>query len=163
MATISKELVKMLNEQINAELESAYLYLGMANYYAMKGLMGFKNNFDKQAKEEMEHAEKIRQYLVDNSKELFIKDIHAPKEVYTSLKDPLVKQLEHEEYVTSLIYKLMEEATNEKDYRTMNFLNWFIDEQAEEENSARTLLEEFEVFGEDLTMLYKIDKKLGER
>ena len=163
MANLSKNMVHIINEQINAELESAYLYLGMANFYAEKGLIGFAHNFKKQADEEVTHSERLRDYLIDHSAPIVLKDIKAPKETYEDLRAPLKKQLEHEEYVTSLIYKIMDLAIEEKDYRTIEMLRWFVSEQQEEEVNARTLLEEYDAFGSDLSLLYKLNKKLGKR
>ncbi len=163
MSKITKQLSDMINDQINAELESAYLYLDMANYYASKSLGGFQNNFEKQAEEEVEHAFKLRKYLIDNSIDVVLKDVKITKVNYKDLREPLQKQLEHEEFVTSLIYKLMDKAIEDRDYATIEMLKWFVSEQQEEEISAKALLDEFDAFASDKALLYKLNSRLGKR
>lgn len=163
MAKVSKELVAMINEQINAELESAYIYLEITNYYRFKGMNGFANWFTKQYKEEMEHAEKFMHYLHQEGEQVVLKDVRAPKHEFKSDREPLELQLGHEELVTSLIYKLMDKALEEKDYRTESLLRWYVDEQTEEEEHARDLLEMYDVYAKDNIGLIRMDEKLAQR
>lgn len=163
MATVSKELVGMINKQITAEFESAYLYLGMSQYYEEEGYTGLGAWFLKQAEEENEHALKFIAYLNQEEKKTVLEDIRAPKEVYKDLREPLVEQLKHEELVTSLIYALVEQAEKDKDYRSLSFLKWYVDEQTEEEEHSRLLIEQYDKVKNDVSALLKWDHELGER
>lgn len=163
MAEVSEKLVKLINEQINAEFASAYIYLDIENFYVEKGLNGFAAWFKMQAKEEVEHAEKFIAYLHQEGKKVVLTDIKAPKNNFNTLKDPLDLQLEHEQYVTSLIYGLVAQAEADKDYRSLSFLKWYVDEQTEEEEHSRNLISAFELYGNDPASLMKLDKELSER
>lgn len=163
MATISKKLASLINDQINAELYSAYLYQDIADYYHGEKLIGFAKWFDKQAEEELEHAKKFIDYLRDNGEKVVLKDITAPKNKFKGLRDGLALQLTHEEAVTAMIYRLMDQAVEEKDYRAQSFLKWFVDEQTEEEAHSHELLEKFDLYGSDLSVLYRLDSELGGR
>lgn len=163
MATVSEKLVDLINKQITAEFESAYLYLGMSQYYEEKGFVGLGAWFLKQAKEENEHALKFIAYLNQEDKKVVLADIHAPKEVYKDLREPLVEQLKHEELVTSLIYGLVAQAEKDKDYRSISFLKWYVDEQTEEEEHSRILIEQYDFLKGDVAALLKWDHELGER
>lgn len=156
-------MVKAINEQVIAELESSYIYLNIANYYVEKGLCGFGSWFKKQASEEVEHAEKFIDYLHSNGEKVVLADISAPKDKFKDDRSPLLKQVEHEELVTSLIYKLMDLAIEDKDYRTQEMLRWFVSEQAEEEEHSHELLDKYDRYGKDLTALMHLDKELAQR
>lgn len=160
---LAKTIAAMLTEQINKELYSAYLYLDMANFYAGKGLMGYEHWFSAQAQEEVSHAMKIRQYLGENNNPVKLSAIADPSHEYKSLREPLVKALEHEQYVTSSINAIYEEAVNLKDYRTQQFLDWFVKEQGEEELNAQTNLDKFDAFGGEPQGLYLLDKEVAGR
>jgi ferritin len=161
---MDKKVTKLLNQQINKEMYSAYLYLDIANFYADKGLDGFRNWFEKQAEEEMEHGMKILHYLQDNGVAIELEAIDKPNEKYVELIDPLNKAVEHEAYVTSLIHAIYEAAAKAKDYRTMQFLQWFIEEQCEEEKDAGDLVKMYENFAKDGGMgLYHLDREFGSR
>jgi len=161
---MDKKVAKLLNEQINKEMYSAYIYLDIANFYADKGLDGFRNWFELQAEEEMEHGMKILHYLQDNDVPIALEPIAKPESKYVELVDPLNKALEHEEYVTSLIHAIYEAAVKAKDYRTMQFLQWFIEEQCEEEKDAGDLVKKYNVFAKDGGMgLYHLDSEFGSR
>ena len=163
MAKLSKKMITAINDQITAELESSYIYLNIANYYVEKGLCGFGTWFKKQAEEEVEHAEKFIDYLHANGAKVVLATITAPKDKFKDDRAPLLKQVEHEGLVTSLIYKLMDLAIEEKDYRTQEMLRWFVTEQAEEEAHSQELLDKYDYYGKDLAALMKLDKELGER
>jgi ferritin len=161
---MDKKVAKLLNQQINKEMYSAYIYLDMANFYADKGLDGFRNWFERQAEEEMEHGMKILHYLQDNGVQIELEPIDKPDAKYVELVDPLNKALEHEEYVTSLIHAIYEAAEECKDYRTMQFLQWFIEEQCEEEKDAGDLVKKYNVFAKDGGMgLYHLDSEFANR
>jgi len=154
-ATVSK----LLNEQINKEMYSAYL--DMANFYVNKGLNGFANWFNKQAKEEMEHALKFMHYLQDNGFEVSLESIAKPALSYKELREPLVESLNHEVYVTASINNIYAEAMKVHDYRTMEFLHWFIEEQGEEEKNANELIVDFDWHYPN--GLFAMDAKLSSR
>ncbi len=161
---LSKEIAKLLNEQINKEFYSAYLYLDMANFYAEKGLFGYENWFKVQAEEEMSHAMLLRQYLLNNGHKVTLSALADPSKSYENNKAPLVEALKHEEYVTASINTIYEEAVKQKDYRSQQFLDWFIKEQGgEEEANAQENIQKFEVFGSDNRGLYMLNKELEAR
>lgn len=160
---MDKKVVDILNDQINKEMYSAYLYLDMANYYSDAALDGFSNYYEQQAKEEMEHAMKIYHYLLDNDEKVVFEAIAKPDKTYSAFIEPVKAALEHEKYVTSLIVKCREAAVECGDMRTMIFMNWFITEQGEEEDNARELLDRMELYGEDRSALFLLDKELGKR
>lgn len=160
---ISEKTSTMLNDQVNEELFSSYLYLDFANFFVEKGLDGFANWFNMQAKEELEHALKIVKYMHDNDLKVIYSEIGKPN---VELKDPLqiVKEaLKHEMHITECIEKIYQNAESEKDYRTQDFLDWFIKEQAEEETSAREIVTKVEMFGGAIQGLYILDKEFSQR
>ena len=160
---LDKKVAKLMVNQINKELYSSYLYLVISNYYAEEGLNGFATWFKKQAEEESEHADKFMEYLHDNDEKATLETIDVYKADFKTFKDPLVLQLNHEKYVTSLINDIYAAAIEAKDYRSVNFLNWFITEQAEEEKTAQDLLKEFELFAIDTKGVFELSEKLGTR
>ena len=157
---IDKKIVKLINEQINKEFFSAYLYLDMANFYAHKGLVGYENWFKVQAQEEMAHAMLFRQYLLNNGYAIESPSIGDPTKKYDDNKAPLLEALKHEQYVTASINTIYEQAMLQKDYRTLQFLDWFVKEQGEEEMNAEENIQKYELFGSDPKGLYLLDKEL---
>ncbi len=160
---IDKKIVKLINEQINKEFFSAYLYLDMANFYAHKGLVGYENWFKVQAQEEMAHAMLFRQYLLNNGYAIESPAIGDPTKKYEDNKAPLLEALKHEQYVTASINAIYEQASLLKDYRTLQFLDWFIMEQGEEEMNAEENIQKYELFGIDPKGLYMLDRELAGR
>lgn len=160
---LNKKVATLINEQINKEMYSAYLYLNISNYYAEKGLNGFASWFKKQAEEELEHAEKFIDYLHDEGEHVSLLAIDAPKHEFKNYKEPLELTLEHEKYVTSLINAIYKATLEAEDYRTTCFLNWFIDEQREEEKNANELLTKFEIFATDAKAVHHLDAQLAAR
>ncbi len=160
---MDKKVSNLLNEQINKELYSAYLYLDMANYYASKGLDGFSNWFEIQAKEEQDHAMLIYRYLHNNNQQVTLEAIAKPDKTYKKIDEPLQAAMEHEQYVTSLINNIYAAAQSVNDYRTTQFLDWFIEEQGEEEKNTNDLITKMELFGEDAKALYMLNSELGAR
>ena len=157
------KVYELLNDQINKELYSAYLYLDMANFYADKGLAGFQNWFTIQAQEERDHAMLMLQYLHNNGQHVELKAIAKPDKEFKDLMDPLKMALEHEEYVTSLINGIYAAASEVKDYRTLQFLDWFVKEQGEEETNANDMITKMELFGSDPKSLYMLNQELAAR
>lgn len=160
---LDKKVSELLNDQINKEMYSAYLYLDFSNFYNDKGLGGFSNWYYIQAQEEMDHAIGILRYLQDNDYHVTLSAIHKPDKVLEKLSDPLTLGLEHERYVTELIHNIYHEAYQIHDYRTMKFLDWYVEEQGEEEKNASNLITKFELFGNDPKTLYSLNSELASR
>jgi ferritin len=160
---LSQNIQKLLNDQINKELYSSYLYQGIANYYGERGLHGFKSWFNKQAKEELEHAEKINNYLIDEGAHVVLNAVAYDERNFKDNKEPLDLQLEHEKFVTASINNIYEASIKENDHRTALFLNWFISEQAEEEQQSTELIEKYALLGKTGEGLYLLDKELAKR
>jgi len=160
---MDKKVAELLNDQINKEFYSAYLYLDFANFYAEKGLDGFANWYEVQAKEEESHAMLFYKYMHNNGQKVTLEAIAKPDKEFTELIDPLKAGLEHEEYVTSLINDIYSAAQEAKDFRTVQFLDWFIKEQGEEEQNANDLITKMELFGSDPRALYMLNSDLAAR
>lgn len=160
---LDKHVAELLNEQVNKEFYSAYLYLAFADFYEEKGLEGFANWYEVQAQEERDHAMLFRQYLHNNDQKVTLEAIDRPEAELSALMDPLQAGLQHEEYVTSLIHQLYAAAQEAHDFRTMQFLDWFVKEQGEEEKNAHDLITKMELFGSDPKGLYMVDSELKAR
>lgn len=160
---MNQKVAELINSQINNELYSAYLYLDFANYYAAAGLDGFENWYRVQAQEERDHAMLFYQYLHNNNEKVVLEAIAKPDKELTDNIAPLKAALEHEQYVTSLINTIYLAAYEEKDFRTMQLLDWFVKEQGEEEKSASDLITKMELFGSDSKGLYMLNSELGSR
>ena len=162
-AMLSKKVVELLNDQVNKEFYSAYLYLDMSNYYKNEGLDGFANWYKIQAQEERDHAVLFIEYLQQNGEAVVLEAIGKPDKEFSKFTDPLEAGAEHERFVTGLIHNIYAAAYDEKDFRTMQFLDWFVKEQAEEEENADDLIRKFELFGGDSKGLYMLDNELAAR
>ena len=160
---LDSRVVELLNQQINKEFYSAYLYLDFSNYYYDIGLDGFGNWYRIQAQEERDHAMLFLQYLQNNGEKITLEVIDKPAVELVSAKAILGEGLKHEQYVTSLIHNIYDVAYSVKDFRTMQFLDWFVKEQGEEETNADNLVKKFELFGDDPKSLYRLDNELGAR
>ena len=160
---MDKKVSALINDQINKELYSAYLYLDFANYYGSVGLDGFENWYRIQSQEERDHAMLFYQYLQNNGEKVTLEAIAKPDKVLDSHMAPLKAGLEHEQYVTSLINTIYEAAFEVKDFRTMQLLDWFVKEQGEEEKNASDMITKMELFGNDAKGLYMLNSELGAR
>jgi len=160
---MNPKVAALLNDQINKELYSAYLYLDFANFYASKGLDGFANWYEIQAQEERDHALLFYHYLHNNSQKVTLTAIAQPDKELNTLMDPLQAGYEHEQYVTELIHNIYAEAQKVNDFRTLQFLDWFVKEQGEEEKNASDLITKMELFGSDAKGLYMLDSEMGAR
>ncbi len=147
---LNKKVADLLNEQINKELYSAYLYLDMNNYFQQRGLNGFANWYMIQAQEERDHAMLFYQYMQNNDCKVTLDAIAKPDKVF-------------EEYVTASIHTIYDAAYKVKDFRTMQFLDWFVKEQGEEETNARDMITKMELFGNDPKSLYMLNQELAGR
>ncbi|MBE7029781.1 MAG: ferritin [Ruminococcaceae bacterium] len=160
---MDKKVSQLLNEQITKELYSAYLYLDFSIYYEAEGLDGFANWYMIQAQEERDHAMLFLKYLQMAGEKVTLGAIDKPDKTLNSLMDPLKAGLEHEKYVTSLINDIYGAAYDVKDFRTMQFLDWFVKEQLEEEKNADDMIKKMELFGSDAKGLYSLDAEYAGR
>jgi ferritin len=160
---LNKEVAKLLNEQITKEFYSAYLYMDMANYYSEQSLGGFENWFFIQMQEERDHALLFRQFILNNGEEVNLEAIDAPTKNYSNFRDPLVMAYEHEQTVTASINNIYDVAYQVKDFKTMQFLDWFLKEQVEEEKNADDNVKKYDLFAGDPKGLYLLDSEMKTR
>ena len=160
---LNQKIQDALNEQINAELFSAYLYLSMAQHFEAEGLPGFANWFKIQFKEEQDHATIFMNYINQRGGRVILKAIDAVPTSWESPMDAFKATLEHEQKVTSLINGLYALATEENDYATRDRLAWFVTEQVEEEDNCRVLLDKLRLIGDNGMGLYMLNTELAAR
>jgi ferritin len=160
---ISKNMQDAVNEQINKELFSAYLYLSMAAYFEDKNLPGFARWMSLQAQEEQEHALKFYAFLNDRGGRVLLKAIDAPQTEWKTSTEVFKEVLAHEQKVTASIHALYELALKEKDYPSQIMLQWFISEQVEEEKNASDIIQQLELIDAHGTAVLMLDKQLGKR
>lgn len=160
---ISAKMQKALNDQVNEEMFSSYLYLSMAAYFEAKNLKGFANWFRIQSQEEQAHAMKFFNFILQKGGKVSLKQIEAPKSDWKTIPEAFSDTLKHEQKITGLINKLVEVSMAEKDYATHTFLQWFVTEQVEEEANVEDLIQKLEMIGENKSGLYMIDNELGSR
>jgi len=160
---MNKKIEAAVNEQINAEMYSAYLYLSMSGYFQSKGLTGFAKWMEIQAAEEFSHAKRFYDYLFHKGGRISLKPIQGPPGDWDSTENVFHEVLKHEEKVTSLINSLVDLAIQEKDHATNNMLQWFVSEQVEEEANATDIINKIKLIGNDGNGLFMIDKELGVR
>ncbi len=160
---MDQKLIDLLEDQINKEMFSAYLYLGMSDYYKNEGLNGFSHYFKKQAKEEFEHAEMFIEHMQDLDLPYSFKGIDKVDNHYENIERPLVVQVEHEKHVTNLITNLYDLARKQDEVATKIFLEKLINEQVEEEKRSRDLLKQYEFVKDCKPALLDMDKSLASR
>ena len=160
---LNKELASLLNQQVNLEWYSAYLYLDIYSYYADQSLNGFSNWFYVQTQEERDHAMLFMKYLLNNSEKIVLKDIKAPNTEFKDFREPLNAVFEHEQKVTASISNIYALTYEQKDFRTMQFLDWFVKEQGEEEKNTEDIVKRYDLFGSDAKGLYLLDTELASR
>ena len=157
---MDEKLLEHLNKQINKEMYSAYLYFAMSNYFININMEGFAKVVKEQAKEELNHARKIYNYLVARNEQVVLYAIEAPDTNWINPIDTIKNALAHEQFITSQYNELFELSRNLKDYATEVFLQWFIKEQVEEEDKFRTLLEKMENIDNCDCEIMHIDRNL---
>ena len=157
---MNEKVHELLNAQINKEFYSAYLYLDFSNYFEDVGLDGFANWYKIQAQEERDHAMLFYQYLQNENQKVTLEAIDKPDKEFSCHMDVLEAGLEHEKYVTALINDIYAAAYDARDFRTMQFLDWFVKEQGEEETNANDLITKMELFGSDPKGLYMLNQEL---
>lgn len=160
---LSENLLKSLNEQLNFEIYSSYTYLAMASFAESIDLSGFANFFRVQAQEELFHAMKFYDYIVQKGGDIELELIPKPNQTYEDIVDVFQKGYEHEQLVTSKIYNLADIASQEREHATMSLLRWFIDEQVEEENNFNSLLKKVKRCLDNPAALYMVDDELSTR
>jgi len=157
---INEKMQKAFNDQINAELYSSYIYLSMSAYCESASYKGFAEWFRLQAEEEKEHAYKLMGHLYDRGGKVALKAIDEPPVDFKSIKDTFEKTLEHERKVTGLIHKLYQLAVDENDYAAQTHVQWFIDEQVEEEAIAEDILNQIIMVDAKPGSLFYIDRHI---
>lgn len=155
---LPNKLEKALNGQINLELSSAYAYLGMAAYFDMTAFTGFAKWMNLQTNEELQHARKFFDYVIERGGKVTLKAIGEPKCDFKSPLEVFQASLVHEHKVSAAICGLYEIAQAEKDFATLSFLKWFLDEQVEEEKNVGDLIAKLELVGDNHNGLYQIDR-----
>lgn len=160
---MNKKIYKALNEQIQHEFYSSFLYLSIASYFDNVPLNGFYKWFLKQAEEEREHGMKIYDYINDRNMQVEIPAIEKPPINFKSIVDIFEKALAHEQKVTHWINEIYELALKEKDHATHVFLQWFITEQVEEEKNAQDNLDQIKLIGDDKAALFVLDQDFAKK
>jgi ferritin len=160
---LSKKMEKAINQQINAEMYSAYLYLSMATFFESKSLGGFSNWMRQQAQEEMFHGMKMFDYVCERGGRVTLQAIDKPPSKWSSPLDAFENVLAHEQKVTGLINNLVNLAQKENDHASNIFLQWFVSEQVEEEDTAGGLVDKLIMIGKDANGLFMLDAELGQR
>lgn len=152
-----------INDQIQAEFNSAYVYLAMSAHAESQGWSGTASWLRMQAEEEKEHAMKFYNFMIERDSEVELQALPKPEGEFDSLQEVFEKSLEHEQAITKKIHDLYELAKQEQDHALESFLKWFLDEQVEEEDMIRDILEKFELADGDKGALYLIDQELAKR
>ena len=160
---LGEKIENALNSQMNAELYSAYLYLAMNAYFESIDLGGFANWMRIQAQEELSHGMKIHDYIIQRGGRVILDKIEKPKTEWESPLDVFEHVYAHEQKVTGLINDLVNLAIEEKDHATNNFLQWFVEEQVEEEESSSGILQKVKLAGEDASSILMLDNEFGQR
>lgn len=160
---LSERMAEMLNQQIQKELYSEYFYLSMKAYFADENLDGFANFFDVQVKEERFHAMKFFDYVIQAGSKVTLETLEAPPNTFTSAEDVFQKTYDHEKFVTESIYKLVDLAIEERDHKTNAFLQWFVNEQIEEEATMDGVLKKLKLINNDPNGLFALDTELAKR
>jgi len=160
---LSKKMADALNDQMNKEIYSAYLYMSMSAYSSYLGLKGFANWFMVQYQEEMAHAMKFYGYIIDQGEQVKLKAIEQPPTEFKSPMDMFEKTLKHEQFVTKCINDLVNLAIKEKDHATNIFLQWYVTEQIEEEGNDNDIIGKLKLVGDKGDGLFMLDKELAAR
>ena len=160
---ITKKMAKELNEQMNKEFYSAYLYLSMSAYCSKKDFTGAASWFLLQYQEELQHATRFYNYLIEQDATVSLKTIEKPQKKFGSLLETYQQSLAHEQMMTSTLNELSNKALNDKDHATYNLLQWFINEQVEEESTVSEIISKLKLVKDDGYGLLMVDNELGKR
>jgi ferritin len=160
---LSDRLMNALNEQVNYEYYSEYVYLALAAYCESQDLKGFANFFKVQAEEERFHATKFFDYINQMGGRVYLKGMPEPENEFKDILAVFLSGLSHEREVTKRIYNLADIASEEREHATISFLKWFIDEQVEEEDTFNSIIKKIQRIGENTAALYMLDDELAAR
>lgn len=160
---MKKNVVEAVNGQIQSEISSAYLYLSISAYFAEHNLNGFATWMRIQWEEELQHGLRFYDMLIERDEKVTLREIPQPEVAFGTPLEAFKAVLDHEKQVTKLINDLYSLAMKENDYPLQNMLQWFIDEQVEEENNARDIINQLKLIGDNGTGLYMLDRELGRR
>jgi len=160
---LNQRVYNAINDQINAEIWSGYMYLSMSAYFSSEGLNGFANWMRVQWQEELSHAMKFFDYVVERGERPILKPIDAVPEKWDSAMHAMEETLKHEQHVTALINNIMDIAIEEKDHATKSMLQWFIDEQVEEEANVQEIIDSLKLIGDKGHGVFMLDKELKTR
>ena len=160
---ISKQLNKAINEQINKEVYSEYLYLAMSGWFTAQNLDGFANWMMVQAKEEHDHAMKFFNYVLERGGEIELMALAKPDKTFKNPLNAFKMALAHENFITKSINELMDLAIKEKDHAAKSFLQWYVDEQVEEESNADKLVKQLAMIKDNVHALLMLDRELAAR
>jgi ferritin len=160
---ISKKMADALNEQVNKEMFSSYLYLSMSAYFDSKNLNGMSQWMKMQSDEEYAHALKFYDFILRVGGQVKLGAIDAPKTEWNAPLEIFEESLAHEQFISKSIHKLMDLAIEESDHPTKSFLQWFVDEQVEEEDTVAQIVENFKMIGDSKGGLFMLDRELGSR
>ena len=158
---LKKTVLKALNDQINAEFFSAYMYLGMSAWCEDRNLPGFAAWMRKQFEEEQKHALKIFDYVLEQNEAVSLTPIAQPPAVYKSLQEIWEETYAHEQHVTSLIHKVYALAMKEQDFATQGLMQWYVAEQVEEEQQASAILEQVKMVGTNSSAIFFLDRHVS--
>ena len=156
-------MLEALNKQINEELYSSYLYLSMSAWFESIGLKGFANWMSVQAREELDHAMKFYNYIIASGGKVKLESVAAPPHEWRSPLHAFEETLKHEQHITECINNLVELAEEEKDRATFNLLQWFVDEQVEEEANDEEIIARLKMIGESGNGIFMLDRELAQR
>ncbi|MDR3665404.1 MAG: ferritin [Ignavibacteriaceae bacterium] len=160
---ISDKIAKMLNNQINQEFYSSYLYLQMGAFFEEEKLNGFAAWMKIQSHEEGTHAMKLYEYVLRANAKVELQKIEAPKNKWKDTLDVFQDTYKHEKQITSYINGIVDNALTEKDFATFSFLQWFVTEQVEEESTALLILDKIKLIGDNKTGLFFLDREMSGR
>ena len=160
---IKEKILKILNNQINEELYSSYLYLSMSNYFSSINLDGFARWMRIQSQEEYAHGMKIYDYILQRDGKATLTNIETPKAVWKSPLEVFQETLKHEQHISACINDIVNLAIQEKDHATTQFFQWFIGEQVEEEATATNIVEKMKMIGDNKNGIFMLDRELGQR
>lgn len=160
---LSKKISDQMNAQINHELYSAYIYLAMSAHFEDQNMPGFAHWMRVQSQEEVEHAMKFYNFIYDRNGKVILQAIEQPPTSFGSPLDVFQQALDHEKKVTGLINQIYSSADEENDYASKVFLNWFVEEQVEEEKSASEIVNTLKLIGDNKSAIYMLDRQLGSR
>ena len=160
---INEKVSKILIEQVNKEFYSSYLYLSMSAYFSNIGLLGFASWMMVQTQEELSHAKLMYDFLINRGEKVILTSVDTPPNNWGNPLHVMEEVLKHEEYVTSLINNIITVAETHKDRATISYMNWFVDEQVEEESNAQDIISKLKLIGDDKSALYLLDKDLAAR